>query len=71
MTITYTLNQKDYLYFMDNRNEPAKLEKLPYYLLSKLKLADIRKLQSKVILPFSTIQISVENNHITFIRIIK
>jgi hypothetical protein len=56
---------------MDNRNEPAKLTELPYYLLSKLRLSDIHKLQSKVTLPFSTVQISVENNSITFIRIIK
>lgn len=71
MTITYTLNQKDYLYFMGNRTEPAKLSELPYYLLSKLKLADIRKLQSRVTIPFNTVQISVENDAVTFIKIIK
>jgi len=71
MTTTYTLNQENYVYFMNNRNEPAKLTKLPYYLLSRLNLSDILKLQAKVTLPFNTVQISVENNAITFIKIFK
>jgi len=56
---------------MNNRNEPAKLKELPYSLLTRLSNTDIRKLQARVTMPFTTVQISVENDRITFIKVIK
>lgn len=71
MVVIHNLSQKNYTYFMSNRNEPAKVKDLPYSLLTKLSNADICKLQERAILPFTTVQISVENDRITFIKVIK
>lgn len=72
MSITYTITQEEYNFFLDYLMEPGKLYRYPaLYALAFLKLEDIKKIQSVISFPFTSADITIDDNKLINISIKK